>query len=73
MNLFLQLKVSDENGFETESIDQSSLEMQFLSQCCSVQAEIWKDDSQLGCTPDPDNTLPNLASQNLLFCLLNQF
>ena len=37
MNLFLQLKVSDENNSKTESIDLSSFKMQFLSSCYNTQ------------------------------------
>ena len=52
MNLLLQLKVSDENNFKTQSIDLSSFEMQFLSCCYNIQAKIRKADSQFGCATD---------------------
>ena len=75
MNLFLQLKVSDENCSKTKSINLSAFEMQFPSHCYNMQVKIWKDDNQLGCASNliygqgkKIDTLPNMASQNLLLC-----
>ena len=45
MNLFLQLKVCDENNFKAKSIELTSFKMQLLSQYYNIQVEIWKDDS----------------------------
>ena len=53
MNLFLQLKVSDGNDSEIESIDLSSFETQFLSRCYKTQVEIWKNVSQLYSASNP--------------------
>ena len=51
------------------------IQNKIFSRCYSVQAEIWKDDSQLGCASDPIysfakkiNTLSDMASRTLLFC-----
>lgn len=51
------------------------------SRCYDTQAKIWKGDSQHGCTSNQFTfwqkksipTLPNMASQNLMFCWLTQF
>ena len=45
MNLFLQLKVSDENNSKIESKDLSLFKMQFLSSCYNTQTELWINDS----------------------------
>ena len=49
VNLFLQLKVSNDNSSKIESINLSSFEMQFLSRCYNVIVEIWVDNNHLGC------------------------
>ena len=79
-NLFLQLKVSDANNYKTQSIDPNSFEMQSLSCCYNIQAEIRKDDSQFGLPIDPIhkfgkkfNVILDMPSQKLLFCWLTQF
>ena len=53
VNLFLQLKASDENNSKIESINLSSFKVQFFSHCYDTQAGIGKDDSQLSCACDP--------------------
>jgi hypothetical protein len=57
VNLFLQLRVSDESNSKFESIDLSSSEMQFLSHRYNTQAEICKDDRHVNCAPNPSYTL----------------
>ena len=54
MILFITIKdESDENNCKIESINPSSFTMQLLSHCYNTQAEIWKDDYQLGYTFHP--------------------
>ena len=71
LNLFLQLKVSDENNFKIESIDISSFKMQFLSRVAiklkfgrmldSLVVHMTQFDKKI-------DTILNMASRNLLFC-----